>query len=98
MPASGGLRAYRRRQGTAGVHPFRPIAVRVASAFKLREIHECIRERFAVRILFAPPRSRLKRRSVPPSQPPILSKRRLTLLGKLKRTILPIRFAPLIAL
>ena len=39
----------------SGIYPFRPIAVRVASAFKRREIHECIRERFAVRILFAPP-------------------------------------------
>jgi len=34
---------------------------RVAPAFKLREIHERIRERFAVRIPFAPPGSRLKR-------------------------------------
>src|SRR5271166_4022869 len=39
-------------RGTAGVHPFRSIADRVASEFKLREIHERIRERFAVPLCF----------------------------------------------
>ena len=37
----------------------RVIAARVASAIKTREIHECIRERFAVRIPSAPPPTKL---------------------------------------
>ena len=44
----------RRTRRSERVRPFRPIAVRVASAFKRREIHECVRERFVVRIPLAP--------------------------------------------
>ena len=40
-------------------HSTRSIVDGVASAFQLREIHERIRERFAVRIPYAPPRIKL---------------------------------------
>ena len=60
-PTRTAMRSGRGLKCMSPLHPFPPITVRVAWAFKLREIHECIRERLAVRIPFAQsPRERAR--------------------------------------